>query len=136
MIKFNDLVDKIGLSPSVIFKWMQLIDALPVNWKQAIKSSVSSMQSDSVAFSRYSLYSEKDSRIFTINLSCRSMYGKLLNTIKATSTSVQYWSDKIDHLDENVWKEIFLLPSCFSIEFLEQLLKFLVNFTFLKYVKS
>ena len=28
------------------------------------------------------------------------------------------------------------LPSCFSVEFLELLLKFLVNFTFLKYVKS
>ena len=28
------------------------------------------------------------------------------------------------------------LPSCFSIEFLEQLLKFLVNFTSLKYVTS
>ena len=28
------------------------------------------------------------------------------------------------------------LPSCFSAEFLEQLLKFLVNFTLLKYVKS
>ena len=28
------------------------------------------------------------------------------------------------------------LQSCFSIEFLEQLLKFLVNFTLLKYVKS
>ena len=27
------------------------------------------------------------------------------------------------------------LPSCFSIECLEQLLKFLVNFTLLKYVK-
>ena len=28
------------------------------------------------------------------------------------------------------------LPSCFSIQFLEQLPKFLVNFTLLKYVKS
>ena len=28
------------------------------------------------------------------------------------------------------------LPSCFSIQFLEQLLTFLVNFTLLKYVKS
>ena len=28
------------------------------------------------------------------------------------------------------------LPSCFFIQFLEQLLKFLVNLTFLKYVKS
>ena len=29
-----------------------------------------------------------------------------------------------------------ILPSCFHIQFLEQLLKFLVNFTWLKYVKS
>ena len=28
------------------------------------------------------------------------------------------------------------VPSCFTIQFLEQLLKFLVNFTLLKYVKS
>ena len=28
------------------------------------------------------------------------------------------------------------LPSCFFIQFLEQLLNFLVNFTLLKYVKS
>ena len=28
------------------------------------------------------------------------------------------------------------LPSCFSIQFLEQLLKFLVNFALLKYVNS
>ena len=28
------------------------------------------------------------------------------------------------------------LPSCFLIQFLEQLLKFLANFTLLKYVKS
>ena len=28
------------------------------------------------------------------------------------------------------------LPSCFPIRFLKQLLKFLVNFTLLKYVKS
>ena len=28
------------------------------------------------------------------------------------------------------------IPSCFSIQFLEQLLKFLVNFTLLKYAKS
>ena len=40
----------------------------------------------------------------------------------------------------NVWRSFVAmatnLPSCFSIQFLEQLLKFLVNFTLLKYVKS
>ena len=95
LIEFNDFVDKTGLSPSLFFKWMQLIDALPVNWKQAIKSKSISVQSDSVSVSKYSLYSEKDSRIFTVNLSCRSMYDRLLNTIKVTPTSVQYWNEKL-----------------------------------------
>ena len=40
----------------------------------------------------------------------------------------------------NVWRSFVTmatnLPSCFSIEFVEQLLKFLANFTLLKYVKS
>ena len=40
----------------------------------------------------------------------------------------------------NVWRSFITmatnLPYCFSIEFLEQLLKFQVNFTLLKYVKS
>ena len=40
----------------------------------------------------------------------------------------------------SVWRSFVTmatnLPSCFSIEFLEQLLKFLVNFISLKYVKS
>ena len=67
LIKFNDLVDTTGL-------WMHLIDALPFNWKQAIKSSSNSMQSDSASFSKYSLYSEKDSRIFTVSLSCMTNY--------------------------------------------------------------
>ena len=45
LIKFNDLVDKTGLSPFLFYKWMQLIDALPVNWEQAIKSNSNSLQS-------------------------------------------------------------------------------------------
>ena len=89
---------------------MKLIDALPVNWRQAIKSNSNSMQCDSISFSKYSLCSEKDLRISTINLSCRSMCDKLLNTIKVTPTSVLYWNEKIDHLDEYVWKLIFLIP--------------------------
>ena len=40
----------------------------------------------------------------------------------------------------NVWRSFVTmathLPSCFSIQFLEQFLKFLVHFTLLKYVKS
>ena len=46
------------------------------------------------------------------------------------------WSN----LSFNVWRSFVTmatnLPSCFSIQFLEEFLKFLVNFTLLKYVKS
>ena len=74
------------------------------------------MQSDSVSFSKYSLYSEKELKIFTFNLSCRSMYDKLLNTVKVIPTSVQYWNEKIHHLGEYVWKQIFLIPRSATIE--------------------
>ena len=53
-----------------------------------------------------------------------------------TRLSNMTWSN----LRFNVWRSFVTmatnLPSCFSIQFLEQLLKFLVNFTLLKYVKS
>ena len=44
------------------------------------------------------------------------MYDKLLNTIKMTPTSVQYWNEKIDHLDEYVWKQLFVIPRSTTIE--------------------
>ena len=44
------------------------------------------------------------------------MYDKLLHTIKVTPTSAQYWNEKIDHLDEYVWKQIFLIPRSATIE--------------------
>ena len=46
----------------------------------------------------------------------------------------------LSNLRFNVWRSFVTmatsLPSCLFIQFLEQLLKFLVNFTLLKYVKS
>ena len=46
----------------------------------------------------------------------------------------------LSNLRFNVWRSFVTmvtnLPSCFLIQFLEQLLKFLLNFTLLKYVKS
>ena len=45
------------------------------------------------------------------------MYDKPLKTIKLTPTSVQYWNENIDHLDEYVLKQIFLIPRSATIEF-------------------
>ena len=47
----------------------------------------------------------------------------------------------LSHLTEITWSRSIVtmatnLPSCFSIQLLEQLLRSLVNFTLLKYVKS
>ena len=46
------------------------------------------------------------------------------------------WSDLRFNVSRSFVTMAKNLPSCFSIQFLEQLLKFLVNFTLLKYVKS
>ena len=55
-------------------------------------------------------------RKYAFSLSCRCMYDKLLHTIKVTPTSVQYWNEKIDYLDEYEWKQIFMIPQSATIE--------------------
>ena len=49
-------------------------------------------------------------------------------------------NEAIKHDLVSIWRSFVTmatnLPSCFSIQFLEQLLKFLINFTLLKYVRS
>ena len=62
------------------------------------------------------------------------MTSKFLSHVRTRLLNIT-WSN----LRFNVWKPFVTmatnLPSCFSIQFLEQLLKFLVNYTLLKYVK-
>ena len=60
-----------------------------------------------------SLFSE----LRTIDISCKSMYDKLLKKIQTQPTSIKYWEEKFgSYLDKINWKEIDLLQRSSTIE--------------------
>ena len=67
--------------------------------------------------SKSSFYWSTESELCTIDISCKSMYDKLLKKIQTEPTSIKYWKKKFSsQLDEINWKEIYLLPRSSIIE--------------------
>ena len=67
--------------------------------------------------SKSSFYWQTESELCTIDISCKSMYDKLLKKIQTEPTSIKYWEKKFSsQLDEINWKEIYLLPRSSTIE--------------------
>ena len=105
---------QLGLPDTLYFKWMQLIDAIPKKWKVILRNHPNN--SEGLVF-KYSLYWQTESEFYTIDISCKSMYDKLLAKIQTQPTSIKYWEEKFgSHLDEIHWKEIYLLPRSSTIE--------------------
>ena len=93
---------------------MQLIDAIPEKWKVIVRNHPNNSKG---LVSKYSLYWQSESELCIIDISCKSMYGKLLKKIQTQPTSIKYWEEKFgSHLDKINWKEIYLLPRSSTIE--------------------
>ena len=93
---------------------MQLIDAIPNKWKVMIRNHPNNSEG---LVSKSSLYWQTESELCTIDISCKSMYDKLLKKIKTQPTSIKYREEKFSsQLDEINWKEIYLLPRPSTIE--------------------
>ena len=106
-----------GASATLYFKWMQLVDALPSKWRTIIRNSGPSNLSREM-LSKHCLYTESNSKLSVLHLSCRAIYNKLLEKIVAIPTSVQYWEDKVvdsDH-EEIEWSTVYLLPRFATID--------------------
>ena len=106
-----------GTSAILYFKWMQIVDALPSKWRTIIRNSGSSNLSREM-LSKHCLYTESNSKLSVIHLSCRAIYNKLLEKAISIPTSVQYWEDKIvdsDH-EEIEWSTVYLLPRFATID--------------------
>ena len=105
---------QLGLPDTLHFKWMQLIDAIPEKWKVMVRNHPNNSEG---LVSKYSFYWQTDSELCTIDISCKSMYDKLLKKIQTQPTSIKYWEEKFgSHLDKINWKEIYLLPRSSTIE--------------------
>ena len=58
---------------------MQLIDAIPEKWKVIVRNHPNNSKG---LVSKYSLYWQTESELCIIDISCKSMYGKLLKRFK------------------------------------------------------
>ena len=104
-------------SAILYFKWMQIIDALPSDWRTIIKNSGSSNLTREM-LSKHCLYTESNSKLSLLHLSCRAICYKLLEKTIAKPTSVQYWEHKTvdsDH-EEIEWSTVYLIPRFATID--------------------
>ena len=91
-----------------------IIDAIPEKWKVIVRNHPNNSKG---LVSKYSLYWQTESELCIIDISCKSMYDKLLKKIQTQPTSIKYWEEKFgSHLDKINWKEICLLPRSSTIE--------------------
>ena len=95
-----------NLSENLYFQWMQLIHAIPLEWKQNVKNNIS----DSANLLTLNHHIIFNSRILSAEkLSSKEIYLILIHNLKRKPTSQSYFENTFpnDTLD---WKSIYLLP--------------------------
>ena len=102
------------LSDRLHFKWAQLIDSIPLDWRTKIRDNTTP---DKVCMSKYGLYYYSHSGRHLVDLPCKAMYSKLLKQTLTEPTSVQYWERKLSGGQRGIdWRNVFLIPRISTIE--------------------
>ena len=92
-----DKLSQLGLLSELYFRWMQLIDSLPVKWKALIRYNPSPINQ---GVSKYTLYLQETPTVITLPLTCKAIYAKLIKQIKTKPTSQLYWEQIIRNADD------------------------------------
>ena len=102
------------LSDRLHFKWAQLIDSIPLDWRTKIRDNTTP---DLVCMSKYGLYYYSHSGLHLVDLSCKAMYSKLSKQTLTEPSSVQYWETKLNVGQRGIdWRKVFLIPRISTIE--------------------
>ena len=116
-----DKLSQLGLLSELYFQWMQLIDTLPVKWKELSRNNPSPINQ---AVSKYTLYLQETPTAITLPLTCKALYAKLIKQTQTKPTSQPYWEQSIRNADDEYhpheitidWKKIYLIPRRPTIE--------------------
>ena len=102
------------LSDRLHFKWAQLIDSIPLDWRIKIRDNTTP---DEGCMSKYGLYYYSHSGLHLVDLFCKAMYSKLLKQTLTEPTSVQYWETKLNVGQRVIdWRKVFLIPRISTME--------------------
>ena len=98
---FNELTEK-GIPRKMYFRWLQLIGAIPSQWKSKIKDHFMREEySSHKIIAKYDCITD-DSIMPIPSLACESMYTKCVQQLSTPPTSIKYFNEKLklqDHFD-------------------------------------
>ena len=100
------------------FKWIQIINAVPSNWKALVKNSASDRES--CCFDQHLV---KNERMFSIKmLNTRFIYDMFIDKISVTPTSQKYFDRLFGH---NLnWEKIYTLPHLVTVDTYARIFQF------------
>ena len=107
---------QIGLPSTIRFFWLQLVNAIPQNWKKIIK--VSCQGKSSPQHNDITKYSCKVGNTFkSIHTSTsRNFYSEIVQKVKVKATSVKYFEKIVAPQGEIDWEQVHMLPRKSTIE--------------------
>ena len=107
----NVLKTEFKIADSLYFSWMELINAIPLDWKTIIKHNCSSAN---LFLLNHDLI-KKNNLISLDKLHCQELYNILVYNAPHKPTSQVYFENPFRDQELN-WKEIYILPRKVSLD--------------------
>ena len=115
LLSFNELTEK-GILRNMYFRWIQLIEAIPSQWKSTIKDHFTREEyNPQNIVAKHDCITHKS--IMSIpSLTCKSIYTKFVKKLSTPPTSIRYFTEKLELEEQFDWKLVFLTPRKVTIE--------------------
>ena len=115
LLSFNELTEK-GIPRKMYFRWIQLIEAIPSQWKSTIKDHLKREE-----YNPHKIVAKHDwitdKSIMSIpSLTCKSIYTKFVKKLSTPPTSIKCFTEKLELEEHFDWKLVFLTPRKVTIE--------------------
>ena len=95
LLSFNELTEK-GIPRNMYFRWIQLIEAIPSQWKSTIKDHFTREE-----YNPHNIVAKHDcithKSIMSIpSLTCKSINTKFVKKLSTPPTSIRYFTEKLE----------------------------------------
>ena len=97
------------------FRWLQLIEAIPSQWKSTIEDHFTREYNPHKTIPKYDCITDK-SIVPIPSLTCKGIYTKFVQTLSTPPTSIKYFTEKLELEEHSDWKLVFSTPRKVTIE--------------------
>ena len=109
-LKSFDQLSQNNIPKGMYFKWMQLIDAIPSDWKQSLMLHDQLTENSTAPESKFLIPVNNNLKVPCSKLTCELIYSVLVKDNQTKPKSVGYWQQKlIEQLDDKCWEQFLFL---------------------------